>query len=457
MKSIRRHMAASIGAAAVVLLIGGGSGLHFTLRQSLTGQFDNALMTKAQALVIASEVDDGEFEIDLDIQAFAGFGSSSPGDYFEVYDAAGQPLERSPSLGTSDLPLPEQLASEESGFANLTLPGGVPGRAYWETFTPSDDDDHQFDQLRILVASDTSKLRKTLRAVALVILVFGASAIFASLVVLHFVVGNALKPVDRLSADVQRIDVHRLSQGLAVEGFPTELQGVAAKLNELLARLEITFARERRFTSDAAHELRTPLAELRAMTELAVRWPEEFTPAHGNEMLAVLAELESLLETLSLLAKADSETTPHLESVDLRTSLDEALERLHEPIAHRRLGLDVRVTDGAFPTDPVLWRAIAANLIGNAVHYAPDDSRISIEATPQRFSVENEAPDLSPDDMERLFERFWRKSSSRTEKGHSGLGLSVVRAAVSFLGGECHASLEGTRLKVEIRWPTAGA
>ena len=71
MKSIRRQMALSIGMAAAILLIGGGAGLHLTLRKTLTGQFDNALVTKAQALVIASEVDDGEFEIDLDIQAFA--------------------------------------------------------------------------------------------------------------------------------------------------------------------------------------------------------------------------------------------------------------------------------------------------------------------------------------------------------------------------------------------------
>lgn len=452
MKSIRRHMAVSIGAAAVVLLLGGGSGLHLTLRQSLTGQFDNGLMTKAQALVIASEIDDGELEIDLDIQAFAGFGSSSPGDYFEIYDAAGRPLTRSPSLGSSDLPIPDRMAREENGFSNLVLPGGVPGRAYWETFTPSDDDENQFDRLRILVASDTSKLRKTLRAVALVILVFGGSAILASLGVLHFVVGSALKPVDRLSADVQRIDVHRLSQGLKVEDFPVELQGVAAKLNELLARLEITFARERRFTSDAAHELRTPLAELRAMTELGVHWPEEFTPDHGREMLVVLAELEALLETLSLLAKADSEMTPHLESVDLQSGVDEALARLGETISRRGLEMEVRIGGGTISTDPVLWRAIVSNLIGNAVHYAPDGTRISVSASPSRFTVENEAPDLAPEDMERLFERFWRKSSSRTEKGHSGLGLSVVRAAVSYLGGECSASLDGTRLRVEVRW-----
>lgn len=452
MKSIRRQMALSIGAAAAILLIGGGAGLHLTLSKTLTGQFDKSLVTKAQALLIASEIDDGEFEIDLDIQAFAGFGSSSPGDYFEVYSEAGRALSRSPSLGAADLPLPENLTSEVSGFANLVLPDGVPGRAYWETFTPSDDLEGEFRGTRILVASDTSQLRKTLRTVALVILLFGGGAILASLAVLYRVIGVALKPVGRLSADVQRIDVHRLSTGLVVDDFPGELQGVAAKLNELLARLEVSFARERRFTSDAAHELRTPLAELRAMTELGATWPDEFTAEHGREMLEVLAELESLLETLSLLAKADSEVSPHLEPVDLESGVRESFERLDADLKRRCLTVDSDISAGSVLTDPVLWRAIVANLLGNAVTYAPEGSILRVEVSPLVFAVENEAPDLDPADLDRLFERFWRKSSSRTEKGHSGLGLSVVRAAVTFLGGECSASLEGSRLRVEVRW-----
>ena len=112
-----------------------------------------------------------------------------------------------------------------------------------------------------------------------------------------------------------------------------------------------------------------------------------------------------------------------------------------------------RFSPGSITTDPVLWRAIIANLLGNAVTYAPGGSTLRISASPRVFAVENEAPDLDPGDLDRLFERFWRKSSSRTEKGHSGLGLSVVRAAVTFLGGECSASLDGAWLRVEVRWP----
>ena len=210
---------------------------------------------------------------------------------------------------------------------------------------------------------------------------------------------------------------------------------------------------ETRFTSDAAHELRTPLAELRAMTELGAKWPDEFTAEHGREMLEVLAELESLLETLSLLAKADSEASPHLEAVELEVGVRESLARFGDDIAERGLQIELDLSPGSITTDPVLWRAIIANLLGNAVTYAPGGSTLRISASSRVFAVENEAPDLDPGDLDRLFERFWRKSSSRTEKGHSGLGLSVVRAAVTFLGGECSASLDGSWLRVEVRWP----
>ncbi len=460
MRSIRRDLGLRIGGAALMLLFVGGFGLYFSLRKALATQFDHILATKAQALVTASEIDRGEFEIDLDVQAFAGFGSNSPGDYFEVFAPDGTTVERSPSLGADGLTWPEGFDDSDEGFADLILPGGSPGRAYWTSFTPSIDSEEEEGEepavaptLRLLVASDDSGHHRTLRTVALFIGLFGGGSVLAILAILQAVVKAGLMPLDRLSADVQRIDVRHLANRLPLENLPAELRGVAAKLNELLERLETSFAREKRFTSDAAHELRTPLAELRAMTELVTRWPEEFTPEHGQEMLAALVELEDLLDKLSLLAKADSEALPSVEAVDLEASLRECLDRLRVEAAHRRLRVTLSVENGPFLTDPALWRAIVGNLVGNAVAYAPEGGEVRVSASPRFFFVENGAPDLDPADVGRLFERFWRKSAARSEKGHSGLGLSVARAGIEFLGGVCTASLDQGRLRIEARWP----
>jgi len=456
MKSIRRDLAFRIATAALLILLAGGFGLYFSLRKAFAIEFDIALETKAQALVTASEIDDGEFEIDLVVQDFAGFGSRTPGDYFEIFGEGGEPLQRSPSLGSNDLALPEGSVTAKSEFYNLTLPDGSPGRAFWKTYVPAIDDDEPegtaASALGIIVASDLSGHHHTLRTIALFISLFSCCAIVISLIIPLKVVGAGLKPLDRLSADVQEIDINRLGCPLSIENLPIELSGVAGKLNEMLARLESSFAREKRFTSDAAHELRTPLAELRAMTELGTRWPDEFTREHGEEMLKTLTELEDLLDKLALLARADSGSGFERSPIDLRATLQECLDRFRADIERRNLRISLSIEPGPFFSDPVLWRAIVGNLVGNAIDYAPEDSEVHISVSPRSLSVKNEAPDLVEEDIDHLFDRFWRKSTARSEKGHSGLGLSVTRAGIEFLGGSCRASLDQGILLTEASW-----
>lgn len=455
MRSLRRQMSLAVAGVAGGAVLLGGLGTFLTLRIALRNQFDAALRTKAQALVIASDVDleEGEFEIDFDVQAFAGFGSSSPGDYFEVRTPAGEVVESSPSLAGGTLATPESISETAEGFANLLLPERIEGRAYWRTFTPADDEEHRFRDLRILVASDLTRLRRTLRVVAVTIAAFGVGGLAATLLLLRLVVAKGLSPLDRLGSDVQRIDVARLSRRLDLEDFPSELLGVGEKLNELLGRLEASFARERRFSSHAAHELRTPLAELKAMTELGATWPEEFTAEHVAEMLEVVSELEALIEKLALLARAEGGSPGASEAIDLKSALDECVGRRRPEIGSRRLSIDLDVEPDEFRCDPVLFRAVANNLIDNAVAYAPEGSTIEIRATPSSLLVGNEAPELGPDDLEHLFERFWRKETGRTDGRHSGLGLSIVRSSAEFLGGRCRAELADGRLSIEVLWP----
>ncbi len=456
MRSIRRDLALRIGTASLAILLFGGIGLYFSIKQALERQFDRTLATKAHALITASEIDDGEFEIDLDVQAFAGFGSLAPGDYFEIFTDDGTTFMKSPSLGGRQLTKPNEFGERDREFADIVLPDGMHGRAYWRAFVPAIDDDEinplPPPSLRMLVASDNGNLHRILRVIAIFILIIGGASIIASLLILNAAVRRGLKPLDRLSTDVQMIGADRLDYRLSVGELPLELCGVAAKLNELLGRIESAFVRERRFTADAAHELRTPIAELRAMIELGIRWPDESTPERGREMLLVIIELESLLNTLSLLAKAESGAMRALESVDIESTVAETLERFSDETKDRGLRIKLDLTPGTFRTDLVLWRAILQNLIGNAVHYAPGGSTIEVTASDKGVRIVNEAPDLVSDDLPHLFERFWRKSESRTGKGHSGLGLSVVRAAVDYLGGRCEAKLDAGTLIMDVAW-----
>lgn len=464
MKSIRRQLTAAIAAATVLSLVAGGIILYIALREALYARFDAELATKAQALAKASELDDLQFEIDLNVREFAGFGAPGLGDFFVLRDKSGVVLERSPSLGFADLPDYAARTGKSTGYGAIMLPDGAPGRVFWKTFQPLEDDPDKRDgaayrealeryrDLRIVVASDLSGLQATLRTAGLTISAVAAAGLLVTLLLFHRVVRTVFRPFDRVAVQVQELDVRRLDRRLVVQDLPLELQGIAAKLNELLGRLEVSFARERRFTSDAAHELRTPLAELKSMTELGVRWPQEFTAAHGAEMTKAIGELEALLEKLSQLAKADAAVSVQRESIDLVTSVHDCLERFAAPIKERRLQFDLQVAEEVWQTDPVLWRSILDNLVGNSVAYAPEGSSITVRATPAAFSVTNEAPDLGPGDTRYLFDRFWRKSAWRGDREHSGLGLSLVKSSVELLGGSCCASLDGGKLTLSVSW-----
>jgi len=446
-------MALTVSGVGGVAVLAGGLSLFLALRLALRTQFDDVLRRKAEILASASAIDNGELEIDPDVQTFAGFGTSSPGDYFEIFAPDGTVLDRSPSLGTSSLKEVGISSHLQEGVTNSLLPGGLDVRAYWRYFTPSDDEEDRFADLKLVVASDRARLKRLLSPIATTIALVGGGGIVVILALLRIVVGRGLRPLDQLGAEVQQIHVERLSGRLATDDLPVELRGMAGKLNELLERLEATFARERRFTSHAAHELRTPLAELKAMTELGAAWPEEFTPEHVSEMLLVISELEALIEKLSLLARAEAGTPGPVETILLEETVGDCLARQKREILSRNLVVDCQIEPGEFASDPVLWRAIIHNLINNAVSYAPEQSTIEIRARPRFFSVSNEAPGLTSDDLDKLFERFWRKEP-QPHGGHggqhSGLGLSIVRASADFLGGRCEASLESGRLAITI-------
>lgn len=451
MKSIRRQVAWSVGAVAVFVALA-GLALFYSLRFALRARFDADLVTQADALVLASEVEDGDFEIDPDVQAFAGFGSTGPGSYFEVLKADGTIVANSPSLGSVRLPDFAFPAGSAEGFSDVILPEGVEGRIHWRTFSPIEDDEGLFQNLRIVVASDLTELRSTLIPVAFMIAAFGTGGVIVILVLLKHLLRAAVGPLRELSAEVQTIDVNRLSRRLPVDELPAELHGVVDKLNELLARLEVSFVRERRFSSHAAHELRTPLAELKSMMEFGANWPDELSPAYVREMLEVVGELESIIETLTLLARTESGEPGPLERIDLAASVASCLARHLPTISERKLTVERDIEEGEFFSDPVIWHAVLNNLIGNAVAYAPEGGEVEVSASPRRFCVRNEAPNLSGEDIDHLFERFWRKEPSRDSTGHSGLGLSVVRSGAEFLGGRCAASLRDGFLRIEVDW-----
>ncbi len=455
MISIRRRLTILLCLAMGALLVATGAGVFMGMRHMLRSRFDETLTAKATALITASEIDDGDFEIDLTVQDFAGFGADGR-DYFEIRRMDGDVFLRSPSLLSAGIEIGTQGKPPKNDGARIReakLGDGRPARYYIQRFYPKDDKKRRFQDLYLIVASPVRNLQLQLALLGTVLAVAGGAALFLMVPVIRWGMGIGLRPLDKLAAELKEIRPENLDRRLAADKLPAELVPVAASLNDWLGRIEASFERERRFSSHAAHELRTPLAELKSMAELATTWPEEATPERWAEMLAVANEMEALLEKLSLLARADAGRQPvRKEAVDLAATVAAAISRVEEKARARGLSFDTRITGATINTDPVLWGAILQNLVGNAASHAPEGSTVRIEASPERLAVSNPAPDLNPGDLDRIFERFWRKDEARSGYGHSGLGMSIVKACAALLGSECRAELtEGRKLRVEVK------
>jgi len=446
MISIRWRLTILLCLAIGILFVAAGIGVFVSMKQLLRSQFDETLTAKARALITASEIDGGEFEIDLTVKNFVGFGKGGD-DYFEIRRMNGAEFHKSPSLkggvlGPGGMGEVGKPRNDEPRIEDGKLGDGRQARFYVQRFYPKDDKKSAYQDLYLIVASPARGLQVPLALLGTVLAVAGGLGLLLLVPVIRIGLGRGLRPLDRLSAEVRQIRPEGLHQRLAEDRLPAELVPVAASLNDWLGRLEASFERERRFSSHAAHELRTPLAELKSMAELGAMWPEEATPERCAEMVTVANELEALLEKLSMLARADAGRLPvSLEPVDQAATIATAISRLEVRAAVRRLQIETRIAGGAFESDPVIWNTIVQNLLGNAVSHAPPGSRVLIEASPQRLTVSNPAPDLAQEDIGQLFERFWRKDEAHSGYGHSGLGMSIVRACATLLGGECVASL----------------
>ncbi len=452
MRSIRSQLTATLCLAIGALLVAAGLFVFFAAREVLEDQFDETLVAKGRAIITATEVDDGELELELTVEDFAGFGEG--GDYFEIRRGGGVVVIRSPSLEAETIGTIEPPEGDEPRIVSGAMPDGRRARFFVQRFRARGKKWTLFPDLHVIVASPTAELDRSIAGLGVVLAVAGAGTLLVTVPLVRAALARGLRPLGDLSAQVQSIQTDRLDRRVDESRMPAELLPVAAALNAWLGRLEVSFERERRFSSHAAHELRTPLAELKALAESGARWPEEATPERCGEVLEVANELEALLEKLALLARADAGRQPLQPApVDLAAACAAAAERFERLAAERDIRIEPRIEGGPFVSDPELFGTILGNLLGNAVAYSPPGSRVRVELSPQRIRVANLAPELDPADLPHLFERFWRKDAARTGYGHSGLGLSIVQACVQVLGGTCQATLgPGHELEIVVTW-----
>jgi two-component system sensor histidine kinase QseC len=354
----------------------------------------------------------------------------------------------------------------------LALPDGRHGRLVAIHFTPrvelDDEDDRALAatfvtaaaQTAVLtLARDTAEIDATLSHLKAVLASLSVAALVVSGGGLLLVVRGALRPLNRLAADIESFPENDLSCRLNEGNGPTELRSVVERFNGLLSRLQDAFLRERSFTADVAHELRTPIAGL--LTTLQVgrsrrREPEAYE-ALVDKCLKMTGGIGSIVETLLMLARADAgQLRVKTARVDLTELIDECWSSFRQRAADRRLNVELAVTwPCEVETDREKVAMILNNLFDNAVSYANEGGAVCIETVQdgrsQDLVVTNTGNGLTDEDAKLAFERFWRSDRNRSSTGvHCGLGLSLCQRLAALLGLRLSAECREGKFRVSL-------
>lgn len=469
-RSLRLRLLLGTCAATAVVLALLGLSIYLAAWHSLLGQFDDALLTKARAIASMVEQQGARVTFDFNPQDMPEFLPAKRPEYFEVWLDDGSVLARSASLATRDLSHP--AATAQSVWATR-LPDGHGGRALALPIVARRDPDDQANDspppaLRkalVVVARSDRPIEDTLEWLGWLLLIFCGGAVVLCGVAMLWVVRRGLAPVARLAGDIDSLRAADLSRRLPAQDMPTELVPIVEELNRLLDRLAAAFGRERAFTADAAHELRTPLAALRTTLEVCRSRPRE--PAAyvtAIDKCSALAErMEATTGSLLMLARAEAgQLRPIIMTVDLSAMLTECWVLVEDRAKSR--GLTVQWTvppECLVRSDADKLRIIVQNLFDNVASHADEHGQVRVTARGEAGSVflaiANTAKGAAAQDVERVFDRFWRADTSRTDTAtHSGLGLSLCRRLMDLLGGQISASVtDAGEFQITLQLPVA--
>jgi two-component system OmpR family sensor kinase len=272
-------------------------------------------------------------------------------------------------------------------------------------------------------------------------------------------VGRGLEPLEAMSKAVSRRRPDALAP-ISERALPDELQPLAASLNGLLERLSEAIAAQRRFTADAAHELRTPLAALKLQLDLARRASEPRARAAAlDDLEAGVARASHVVEQLMTLARVEPEAMAQMRmQCDLVALAKDAIVARAALAADKGIDLGLaRETPASVDGDWASLGILLSNLIDNALRYTPRGGRIDVsverDVDAVTLVVADTGPGISPDARERVFDRFYRGENG--EETGSGLGLSIVKRIADAHGATVALGepATGSGLVVRVRFP----
>jgi two-component system sensor histidine kinase TctE len=458
--SLRRALLTNLVAPAIVLAVVLGIGGMVLIQRVVETTHDRLLDGSVLAIAERVGVEDGELTVDLPQVALGMLESQSHDSIYYSVTYLGELI-----TGYKDLPLSgfDRLKAGETGHrdgAYRGKPVRIGAQARQVYGRPG---------LVLVAVAETVQARHAVERemlIGLAVLEAGLIGLIACLG--WYAVDRGLRPLGELK---QEIDARGIQGGpnlspLDLSRVPQEALAPALAVNSLLQRLDLAIELVRRFTADASHQMRTPLAILRTHLDLVRRLGSE-TPAGQsalNEVDNAINRLERLLRQLVTLARADEQhiAQPVVENVDLNEIAFNVLSERAPQAFARDIDVQFDRFDGRAMVagNSLLIGELLANLIDNAIRYNRAGGmvlvRTVVDAAAARVEVEDTGPGIPEVHLARVFERFYRIPMTNGPEG-SGLGLAIVKALSDRLGAQIVLSpgAEGQGLRVSVSFPIA--
>lgn len=456
-----------------IILAAGGWFIHSVLDARLRDEFDAVLRDKSRYYELSAYFapPNGRMRFGSGRPDFLEKAGKVADDYAEV-DFRGELSFRAPHEWDGHLPL-ELAVTEQPRYADMTLPDGRPGRALgliiyppWrENLTSSPRPMVPPVGVKLVVARETVSLAATQRKLRSFLLFTGLGSVLIVMAAAALLVWRGLQPIGELDRQIDVMPLAEPGRRFSLPGAPSELEPVVSRLNALMNRVTAAIEHERQFTSNAAHELRNPLAAIRAQCETALSRTR--TAEQYEDTLAGILEsqngMQRVVEHLLMLARLESghHASEFIrEPAELQALLRRCWRGCVDRAAERRLSVVWQITtpEARLLLPVSLAEMVITNLMDNAVSYTPERGRITISAECEAGSlvirVENSSPGMTPEQMEQSFSPFWRADPNASgHRGNAGIGLALCRRIADTLDGTLTGRLADGTVCYELRIP----
>lgn len=492
-----------------------GALLYMFVKGELLDRLDDGLEIRAQALTGMLVTQNGKFELNFADETMPQYGAGATNEYFQVcklnHNQAGELIERSDSLGQASLTLKNIPLSASTWLTyswTATLPSGKSGRYLALRYKPSPDEENDGEmnlvrtdalapatanaptqdaattfnvneEFVFIVAQSSAEIDGALSLLRNSLVVAGLVLIAGTLFIVRHALARGLAPLPTLAADIQSINPKNLTQRLDETNLPQELLPIALRVNQLLDQVWSAFEREKKIAASAAHELRTPIAELRAVTELALhkeRQASEYRHALQS-VLETTLRMGCATDAVLRLARVQSgREVVALESVDLGAALAAVWKRLIEPLHSRNIRTEFTIEHGInVRADAAMLAVILENLCVNAAAHTQSGGDVRVECITdherihlvminstgqtQNFHdpIKNNTQDNSRYAQLRAQAQIDLPANQTTDQRsilqtnlHSGLGLLIADSMCQAIGATLRTAQTTTRYTVTL-------